>query len=184
MDSELKNRLLALSRKVLENELYHSNHDLSEYDIPEFEEDRGLFVTLHIKGKLRGCIGRLEARNSIFRNVIELSKAAAFEDHRFNNLTSRELPKVLIEISLLSKPEPVEGETSVEKVMKIKPKKDGVIISSGSRNATFLPQVWDSLPIREDFISDLCKKAGLSPDYWQHNDLEISTYRVEHFEEE
>lgn len=184
MDKELKNDLLILSRRVLENELYHSNHDLSEFDIPEFEEDRGLFVTLHIKGKLRGCIGRLEARNSIYRNVIELSKAAAFEDHRFKNLTSKELPDVRIEISLLTKPELVKGDSSVEKVMKIKPKKDGVIISSGSRNATFLPQVWDSLPIREDFISDLCRKAGLTPDYWQHYDLEVSTYRVEHFEEE
>jgi AmmeMemoRadiSam system protein A len=184
MDQGLKNKMLVLARRVLENEIYHSNYDLSEFDIPEFEEKRGLFVTLHIKSKLRGCIGRLEAKYSIYRNIIDLSKAAAFDDHRFKNLTAKELPKVRIEISLLSKPLAVAGDSTVEKVMKIKPKKDGVIISTGSRNATFLPQVWDSLPIKEDFISDLCQKAGLAPDFWQLHDLEISTYQVEHFEEE
>ncbi len=184
MEQEIKKKILELSRSVLENELYHSKHDLSKFDIPELEEERGLFVTLHIKSKLRGCIGRLEAHNSIYQNIIDLSKAAAFEDHRFKNLTAKELDKIKIEISLLSRPKPVEGASTVEKVMKIKPKKDGVIISTGHCNATFLPQVWESLPIREDFMGDLCRKAGLSHDYWEQNDLEISTYQVEHFEEE
>lgn len=183
-DPNLKNKMLKLSRQVLENELYHSNHDLSLLESPELSEKAGIFVSLHIKEKLRGCIGRLEAHNSIYRNVIDLSKAAAFEDHRFKNLTAKELEKVKIEISILSKPAKVEGQTTVEKVMKIRPKKDGVIISNGHNNATFLPQVWESVPIREDFISDLCRKAGLTPDYWKYHELDISVYQVEHFEEE
>lgn len=183
MDSTLKEKMLRLSRFVLENELCHSQHDLSVYDIPEFEKKRGLFVSLHKKGKLRGCIGRLEAYNSIFKNVIELSKAAAFEDHRFGNLTKDELSKVKIEISLLSVPQELEGLTTYEKMMKIKPKKDGVILSAGSKNATFLPQVWESVPIREDFIGELCRKAGLPRNYWETSDLDISVYQVEHFDE-
>ncbi len=184
MDEGIKQHMLGLARKVLENEIHHSRHDLKEMELPELEEKRGLFVTLQIKGKLRGCIGRLEPQKSIFQNIIELSKAAAFEDHRFKNLSSKELKIVRIEISLLSLPEKVEGESTIEKVMKIKPKKDGVIISSGHQNATFLPQVWDSIPLREDFMSNLCQKAGFPGDYWESNELELSVYRVEHFEEE
>ncbi len=176
--------MLKLSRYVLENELYHSEHDLSFFDLPELKEKRGLFVSLHKKGSLRGCIGRLEAQKSIFQNIIELSKAAAFEDHRFGNLTKKELPKVIIEISLLSLPQKVEGVTTYDKITKIRPKKDGVIISSGHKNATFLPQVWESVPIREDFIGELCGKAGLVKDYWEYNDLDISVYQVEYFEEQ
>lgn len=175
--------MLKLSRQVLENELNHSGHDLSFFNIPEFEEKRGMFVTLHKHGNLRGCIGRIEARKSIFKNVVELSKAAAFEDHRFKTLTKKELPQVKIEISLLSVPKTVEGLTTYEKIQKIRPQKDGVIISSEHKNATFLPQVWESVPIREDFISELCRKAGLTKDYWEYNDLDISVYQVECFEE-
>lgn len=181
---QLKEKMLDLSRKVLENEIRHTDHDLSDYNIPPFEEKRGLFVSLHKKGKLRGCIGRLEAEKSIYQNVIDLSKAAAFEDHRFQNLTARELDQVKIEISLLSKPEEVGGKTTIEKIEKIRPNKDGVILSDGRRNATFLPQVWETVPLKEDFISELCRKAGLPGDYWQENPLNLSTYQVEHFEEE
>lgn len=183
MEAYLQQNLLLFSRRVLENELYHSGHDLREFDVPEFEEKRGMFVTLHKKGKLRGCIGRLEAKSSIYDNVIDLSKAAAFEDHRFSNLTSKELKTVKIEISLLTVPEELEGTSTFEKMLQIKPKKDGVILSTGARNATFLPQVWESVPIREDFISELCRKAGLPKDYWENNNLDISVYRVEYFEE-
>jgi AmmeMemoRadiSam system protein A len=184
MDFSQKERILQLSRRVLENELYHSNHDLSQFALPEFQKKGGLFVSIHIKENLRGCIGRLEARNSLYQNVIDLSKAAAFEDHRFKNLTSEELAQIKIEISVLSEPVFLEGVTSVEKVMKIRPGIDGVIIASGHNNATFLPQVWESVPIREDFVSELCRKAGLVPDYWMNYDLDISVYQVEHFEEE
>lgn len=183
MDARLKERMLLLARQVLENELQDTCHNLEAFDADGLQEERGLFVTLHLKGNLRGCIGRLEAQNSIFTNIVELSKAAAFEDHRFKNLTRKELAEIKIEISLLSIPEKIEGLTTYEKILKIKPKKDGVILSKGYQSATFLPQVWDALPIREDFISALCKKAGFPEDYWEENDLDFSVYRVEHFEE-
>ena len=184
MENGLKYRILKLARRVLENELFQSEHDLSEFDETELQEKRGLFVTLHLNGQLRGCIGRLEAHNSIFKNVIDLSKAAAFEDHRFKNLTAKELNKVKIEVSILTKPVELEGKTTFDKVMQIRPDKDGVIIDSGRHSATFLPQVWESVPVRENFISDLCRKAGLTPDYWMHNHLDISVYQVEYFEED
>ncbi len=184
MELDQKNKLLILARQVLENELKGTYHNLESFDIPEFIEKRGLFVSLHLKENLRGCIGRIEPRNSIYDNIIDLSKAAAFDDHRFKNLTLKELEKVKIEISILTVPKELEGLTSYEKMMKIKPKKDGVILSANHKSATFLPQVWESLPIREDFISSLCRKAGLSGDYWENNDIDLSVYQVEYFEEQ
>ncbi|MCP4756926.1 MAG: AmmeMemoRadiSam system protein A [Proteobacteria bacterium] len=183
MEEYLKEKLLSLARGALENELYGSGHDLKVYDSPEFKVKRGVFVTLTKNNDLRGCIGRIEPNTSIYRNVSDLSLAAAFEDHRFSKLKAADLDKIQIEISILSQPEEVEGATSYEKVSKIRPKKDGVVLCADGRNATFLPQVWDSLPIREDFIGDLCRKAGLSRDYWEKNEVKISVYQVDHFEE-
>lgn len=184
MDKKRQKDLLNLSRKVLENELLDRRNDLEIYDIDPFQHPNGLFVTLKKKGKLRGCIGRIESELSLFQNVIDLSKAAAFEDQRFNKVTRKELDQIVIEISILTIPEEVEGISSYDKIRKIRPKTDGVVLSAGGRHATYLPQVWDSIPIREDFISDLCQKAGLQKDYWKNNMINISTYQVEHFDED
>lgn len=184
MDKKNKKELLALARKVLENELLNSRNDLEIYETEPFQQQNGVFVTLLIKGNLRGCIGRIESHLPLYQNVIDLSKAAAFEDHRFNRLTSKELNEIVIEISLLTVPKEVGGISSFDKMMKIRPKKDGVVLSAKGKHATFLPQVWDSIPIREDFISNLCQKAGLSKDYWKNNLINLSTYQVEHFQED
>jgi AmmeMemoRadiSam system protein A len=183
MEPHLKKKLLSLARMVLENELYDSHHNLESCNIDAFQQENGVFVTLLKKGNLRGCIGRIESDLPLYQNVVELSKAAAFNDHRFDRLTAKELEEITIEISILSIPKRVEGISSFEKIMKIRPKKDGVVLAAEGKRATFLPQVWDSLAVREDFISDLCRKAGLNKDYWIENQIEISTYQVEFFKE-
>ena len=171
-----KNRLLLLNlaRDVLENKLLSKEHDFRKYKIPEFEENRGLFVTLMKKENLRGCIGRIEPANTIYKHVIQLAKSAAFED----------LSRIIIEISLLSVPQIIEGKDNNEKISKIRPFVDGVILKSGPHRSTFLPQVWDSLTDRDKFIGELCRKAGLPYDYWQQEPIEFSCYQVEHFQEE
>jgi len=184
MDKTEQRRLLSLARKVTENELLSAGHDLSVYQVEPFQKRNGVFVTLLKNGQLRGCIGRIETGETLYRNVIELARSAAFEDHRFDQLTDRELDMLQIEISILTEPREVAGASSVEKVMKVRPGKDGVVLSANGRRATFLPQVWDTLPIREDFISDLCRKAGLPRDYWKKNPITLSTYQVEHFKED
>lgn len=183
IDAQNQKKLLELARKTLENELLGRANDLEIYNIEPLRQPNGVFVTLLKKGNLRGCIGRIESELSLYQNVIELTQASAFNDHRFSPLKASELDDIVIEISVLSIPESVEGDSTVEKVMKIRPKKDGVVLSAAGRRATFLPQVWESIPIREDFISDLCRKAGLSRDYWKYNPVALSTYQVEHFQE-
>ena len=181
-----KNRLLLLNlaRDVLENKLVSKEHDFRKYKIPEFEENRGLFVTLMKKENLRGCIGRIEPANTIYKHVIQLAKSAAFEDHRFQPVQAKELSRIIIEISLLSVPQIIEGKDNNEKISKIRPFVDGVILKSGPHRSTFLPQVWDSLTDRDKFIGELCRKAGLPYDYWQQEPIEFSCYQVEHFQEE
>ena len=183
MDTASQKKLLLLARRTLENDLQKGSHNLEELNLPEFRTSGGVFVTLHIKGKLRGCIGRLESDASIFKNTIELSRAAAFEDHRFRKLSSEELRKVTIEISILSKPKRVSGESNHQKIARIIPGRDGVILSAARHSATFLPQVWDSIPERDRFIGELCRKAGLPADYWKNNPIDISVYQVDSFEE-
>ena len=184
MESHVKKKLLTLARKVLENELYDSHNSLEAYNIDALQQKNGVFVTLLKNDTLRGCIGRIESDLSLYQNVIDLSKAAAFKDHRFEKVAAKELEKITIEISILSIPKAVEGISSYEKIMKLRPKKDGVVLSAEGKRATFLPQVWDSLAIREDFISDLCRKAGLSRNYWKNNLVDISTYQVDFFKED
>lgn len=146
-----------------------------------FAQKRGVFVTLHIEGALRGCIGSLESDETVRRGVIENALNAAFHDPRFSPLTNEELDRVDIEVSVLSTPKRLFHATPEELVSKLEPGKDGVIIAKGVAKATFLPQVWDQLPKASTFLSHLCTKAGLSSDEWKTQGLEVMTYRVQYF---
>ncbi len=183
LSNQYRSKLLGLARSVLENELIEARHDLNKFDDPLFAKKRGLFVTLYSHGTLRGCIGRIEAVDSIYRNVLDLSKSAAFKDPRFSPLQPSELDSVNIEISILSVPMEVTGDSSMEKVRKLRPFIDGVILSAEGMHSTFLPQVWDGLPDHHEFMAQLCLKAHLDADYWKHNEINIQSYQVEHFKE-
>lgn len=149
-----------------------------------FQNHRGTFVTLTIKGQLRGCIGNLDAAHSILTGIKNNAVNAAFHDPRFSPLTARELEDVDIEISILTEPQSLEYRGKKELLAKLRPHVDGVILRKGSSSATFLPQVWDQLPKPERFLSHLCQKAGLQADIWEKTQLEILTYQVQYFEEE
>jgi len=142
------------------------------------------FVTLHSRnGDLRGCIGSLTARRSLIEDVRSNALAAAFEDPRFPPLTADELPGIMIEVSVLTAPDPLPYVDAPDLVHKLTPHVDGVILEQGWHRATFLPQVWDQLPMPEEFLSHLCYKAGLSGAAWRNGDLAVSTYQVQEFEE-
>ncbi|MBU4345472.1 MAG: AmmeMemoRadiSam system protein B [Desulfobacteraceae bacterium] len=144
---------------------------------------RGTFVTLKIAGHLRGCIGSLAAEESIVDGVKRNAVNAAFHDPRFSPLTVEEIEDVDIEISILTKPQPLEYIDSVDLISKLRVNVDGVILRKGRAGATFLPQVWEQLPRPENFLSHLCVKAGLSANAWRKTGLEVKTYQVQYFEE-
>jgi len=184
--SEQQNHLLSLARQSIEH--YLKTHQLLKIDEGEvaenLKEKLGCFVTLTISGKLRGCIGHIEAVQPLYLDVIENAKNAAFEDPRFYDLSDEELKIVKIEVSVLSGAKPLEYEDADDLIKKLRPGKDGIILGSGFNQATFLPQVWEELQKPEDFLSHLCVKAGLDLYDWKKGDLRVKIYSVEKFTEQ
>jgi AmmeMemoRadiSam system protein B/AmmeMemoRadiSam system protein A len=148
-----------------------------------FQDHRGTFVTLTINKQLRGCIGNLDATESILAGIKRNAVNAAFHDPRFPALKAHELDQIDIEISILTEPHPLEYGDSKDLLSKLRVHVDGVILSKGPASATFLPQVWEQLPRPDQFLSHLCMKAGLPADEWKKSHLDILTYQVQYFEE-
>jgi AmmeMemoRadiSam system protein A len=144
----------------------------------------GTFVTLTIEGQLRGCIGCLDSRDPVVEGVKHNAANAAFHDPRFRPLSRKELDNIRVEVSILTEPEACEYSCSEDLLSKLRPGVDGVIIRCGYASATFLPQVWEQLPDKVEFLTHLCMKAGLPADAWQKNKLEVQLYQVQCFEEE
>jgi len=143
----------------------------------------GVFVTLQINGRLRGCIGSLTGTETVQEGVKRNAVCAAFQDSRFQPLTTEECDRIDIEISVLSEPRPLAYKDASDLIAQLRPRVDGVIIRKGMYGATFLPQVWDQLPHPEDFLSRLCQKAGMPADIWRREKLSVEIYQVQHFHE-
>ena len=177
--------LISLARKTIEAKLF--NKDLSEdkKSITEkYLEKRGTFVTLTINNNLRGCIGHIIPQESLIEGVRINAINAAFEDPRFTPLSKSEWDKVKVEISILTEPELLEYSGSDDLLNKLRPGIDGVILKKGFAQSTFLPQVWDQLPDKAEFLTHLCMKAGMSGSEWKRGELTVYTYQVQAFEEE
>ncbi len=123
------------------------------------KEKRGVFVTLTIDGRLRGCMGFPYPTKPLGEAVYEAARGAAYGDPRFPPLSDHEKDKIEMEISVLTLPKPV----SLDKIKK----GDGVILEKDGRGALFLPQVWEQLPDKTAFLSELSLKAGLPPDAYK-----------------
>jgi AmmeMemoRadiSam system protein A len=177
--------LLGVARETIKNRLGNiEESQINWKEIPEkFQERLGTFVTVTIEDNLRGCIGHIIPRESLIEGIKENAINAAFKDPRFHPLTKEEFDRIEIEISILTSPEELFYTDAEDLLKKLRPGIDGVIIKKGFYEATFLPQVWEQLPEKEEFLSHLCLKAGLSPDSWKKEKLHISTYQVQAFEE-
>ncbi|MFA6499134.1 MAG: AmmeMemoRadiSam system protein A [Desulfurivibrionaceae bacterium] len=180
--------LLWLARETIARQLGMEAHEPGA-DIAarlldqELQHKRGTFVTLKEHGELRGCIGSLAAIDTIVEGVKRNALHAAFDDSRFSPVGKNELVAIQVEISILTEPTPLVYVSADELLRTLQVGIDGVILRKGVQGATFLPQVWEQLPRPEDFLGHLCRKAGLSADAWRAGDLEVSTYRVQYFEE-
>jgi AmmeMemoRadiSam system protein A len=180
--------LLKLARTTIAKKLGMPTPETSKLDASlkedAFQSRRGTFVTLKIDNQLRGCIGNLNPDKSILDGVQDNAINAAFQDPRFRPLSKSEFDKIDIEISLLTEPKPLEFQDANDLLVKLRPNIDGVIIRKGMYSATFLPQVWEQLPGKEEFLGHLCAKAGLPAQAWRQPGLEVLTYQVQYFEEE
>lgn len=182
MFTEEQGRLLiALARAAIAREFGESVIPLPQ---PDWLDAPGaVFVTLTESGRLRGCIGSLEAHRPLGEDLEHNARAAAFSDPRFPPLSREELPKVRVEVSVLTPASPLAFTDEADALAQLHPGVDGVILERGWHRATFLPQVWEQLPEPRQFMSHLKQKAGLSGDFWA-KDLRLSRYGVEKFKED
>lgn len=163
-----RRQLHDIARRSIQHGLAHHHPpklDPTGYP-PELLEDRAIFVTLHLGGKLRGCIGTLEARRPLAEDVNQNAFAAAFRDTRFHPLAPAEEPGLEIHISLLHPPVDLPCESEAGLLRELRPGVDGLILRDGARRATFLPSVWEDLPVPRDFLTQLLLKAGLPENHW------------------
>ena len=178
--------LLKLARESIEEVLEAQNtidRDALVEQYPVLAQKMATFVTLTIGGELRGCIGSLVAHRALVDDIIHNAKAAAFQDPRFTPITTSEYLHTTVEVSLLTPPEELAYDDVDDLRAKIRPGIDGVILALGSRQATFLPQVWEQLNEFDLFFSHLGQKAGIGADALRHHP-QIFTYQVEKAKDE
>lgn len=169
-------QLLRLARQALETSVRNGRLPEAEVRSAALAEKRGAFVTLHKAGRLRGCIGYIEALKPLSQTVAECAVAAALRDPRFDPVDPGELPLLHLEISVLSPFEEISPEV-------IEVGRHGLMISQGWQRGLLLPQVasewkWD----RERFLEETCLKAGLPADAWKRG-ARIQAFTAQVFSE-
>jgi AmmeMemoRadiSam system protein A len=178
LDEKMQTDLLRLARAVIAEEFGIKPGDAIKFDDPVYNTKCGAFVTLHIKGSLRGCIGYIQGFKSIPETVRDMSRASAFRDPRFPSLRRDELDSIDIEISILS---PIEEVKSIQDIVV---GRDGLIITKGGRSGLLLPQVpveqgWDL----DTFLEYTCRKAGLPGSAWKQPGVKIERFSAQVFGE-
>ncbi|HPQ81047.1 MAG TPA: AmmeMemoRadiSam system protein A [bacterium] len=170
--------LLKLARDSIERYL----KDGGRIEFPKatraLREECGAFVTLHMRGDLRGCIGNMVGRGPLLETVREMAIAAAFQDPRFPRVDPKEMGDIDIEISVLS---PMRR---VKDVSEIEVGRHGILIRRGMNQGVLLPQVatewgWD----RDEFLRNTCAKAGLPEDAWKDPNTSIEIFSAQVFGE-
>ena len=156
-----KEHLLELARSAIEEAVCSGKVSEVAESAEALGTPCGAFVTLTRQGRLRGCIGHIEAARPLYATVRECARAAALDDPRFDPLTPAELSSLHIEISILSPLVDVAPQ-------QVEVGRHGLLISRGGRRGLLLPQVaeewnWN----REQFLQETCVKAGLPADAWQ-----------------
>lgn len=173
-------QLITLARKTLESSFQDKEPEIPKEIKEKFSKHQACFITITKNGQLRGCIGSLHPTQELYKDVVENSVNAAFHDPRFPPLEKEELKQIRIELSVLSVPEKLEFKDEKDLLNKINHEM-GIILKKGFSVSTFLPQVWDELPNKTEFLEHLSRKAGLSRDAWKT--AEIYFYTVKKIKE-
>jgi AmmeMemoRadiSam system protein A len=158
---------LELARRSVVEAVLHCR--LPEF-IPKegiFSERRGVFVTLHVHGRLQGCIGVTDPGERLGEAIVRCAASAAVEDPRFSRMTKTQLEDFSVEISLLSPLEPIDPD-------KIEIGRHGLLIALHSQRGLLLPQVAIEHKLtREQFLEETCRKAGLRREAWRDQEARI-----------
>jgi AmmeMemoRadiSam system protein A len=147
-----------------------------DYDNVMFNKG-ATFVTLEKKHKLRGCIGSVIPVSSVAEDLAKNTFLAAREDKRFTPVTKKELSEISYKISFLTSFVPIKFSSYDDLLTKIEPYIDGILIKDGKRQGLYLPDVWEQISDKHEFMNELKIKAGLSPSYWSDN-IEVFKFRT------
>jgi len=176
LTEEEKKKLRQIAQLAIEKKLSGQKSPPVENITENLMEKRGAFVSLHKHGQLRGCIGQIHATKPLYQTVEEMAAAAAFNDPRFESLTTKELRDVELEISALT---PLQR---IKDINEIEVGKHGLYIKKGFYSGLLLPQVateynWN----RITFLEETCRKAGLPRNAWKEKEAEIYLFSADIF---
>ncbi len=181
-----KEALVALARASLERAVKEGRPADVPAELvsrfPRLAADRGTFVTLKAGGRLRGCIGSLEAREPLAASVTRNALLAALRDPRFTPVRPEETKGIRVSISVLEAPRPL-ALAGPALLAKLGAEKPGVILEYQGRTSTFLPVVWEELPDPARFLAELCQKQGSPATCWTTGEARFQSYGAEEFGE-
>ena len=187
LTKEEQDVLLKLARDTMELYVREGKILKPDMDIinkyPNLLKTQGAFVSLDKLGRLRGSIGHLIPVQQLYLDVRDNAINAVANDHRFEPVQPDELSSITATISVLTIPKKLSYSSWQDLLNKLTPLKDGVILRSGNKQSTYLPQVWEQIPAKEDFLSYLCRKGNLNTDCWKDPSTEIFVYNAIVFEE-
>ncbi len=168
---EEKQFMLDLAEQSVEQYLKNGTKPKLKLIPEKLKQERACFVTLTIKGQLRGCIGNLNPVGPLYQGIIDNAISAAINDNRFEQVTEDELKSIDYEISVLTEPKKISYKDEKDLFNQIKNK--GVILKKGAYSSTYLPQVWEQVSDEMEFLTSLSMKVGLEQDAWKNMDIYI-----------
>jgi len=177
-------KLIKLARDAISAGLKNKEFEIPEDYKEEFNEERGIFVSLYVKDDLIGCMGFPEPGRPLSEAVVNAAQGAAFEDPRFPPLKSEQMKDLRIELSILTEPKEIKVKKASEYPDKVKIGRDGLMVRDKFGAGLLLPQVavkwdWNS----KEFLDNTCKKAGLSPDCWNNMKRNVYKFQAQVFTE-
>jgi AmmeMemoRadiSam system protein A len=174
---EDRRAMLALARAAIVSALENKPLTRAASEPSCLSLTQGVFVTLEVFGKLRGCIGVIEPREPLRESIIHCAQSAAFNDPRFSPLQREEVSGLEIEISVLSELFPIS-------LQQIQIGKHGLVVATENHRGLLLPQVATEHKLsREEFLEETCHKAGLPRDAWRAPQSKIYAFTCEIFGE-
>ncbi len=178
LNNDQKKILIQVAKETLLNIVYGRKPPEFDIDDEILNKECGAFVTLHMNGGLRGCIGNISAQIPLWKTIRKMTVEAALHDPRFPSVTPAELDEIDIEISVLS---PLK---KVDNLSEIEVGKHGILIKRGFNQGLLLPQVateynWNTT----EFLENTCQKAGLDKNCYKKDDCEILIFSAIVFSE-
>lgn len=179
---------VAIARETLDAHVSAKRLERKSWPRGTFSELRGVFVTInlaaHVSERLRGCIGFPYPVRPLGDAIREATVAAASEDPRFPPVSEAELGSVVVEVSILTKPEVIAVHRTQDLQSRVRVGVDGLIVSRYGQSGLLLPQVATEFGLGPaEFLSQACLKAGLAPDAWLDKETEVKAFQAEIFSE-